>query len=81
MIPNEDSYLEIDPTVVDKWGIPVLRFHFKWSDYEIKQAKHMQETFRAIIHEMGGTPLSPMPTRGAGTTGSRPAAASSTSSA
>ena len=62
MVPNEDSYCELDPRVVDKWGIPVLRFHFKWSDYEIKQAKHMQETFRAIIQEMGGTPLSPMPT-------------------
>ena len=62
MIPNEDTYCEIDPSVVDKFGIPVLRFHFKWSDYEIKQAKHMQETFRAIIEEMGGTPMSPMPT-------------------
>ena len=62
MVPNENSYCEIDPTVVDKWGIPVLRFHFKWSDYEYKQVKHMQETFRAIINEMGGTPLSPMPT-------------------
>src|SRR5215471_473388 len=62
MIPNKDSYCEIDPRVVDKWGIPVLRFHFKWSDYERKQSKHMQETFRAIIHEMGGTPTSPMPT-------------------
>ena len=62
MIPNKDTYCEIDPTVVDKWGIPVLRFHFKWSDYEYKQAKHMQETFRAIITEMGGTPMSPMPT-------------------
>jgi choline dehydrogenase-like flavoprotein len=29
----------------------------------VNQAKHMQETFREIIHEMGGTPLSPMPTR------------------
>ena len=62
MVPNANSYLELDPRVVDKWGIPVLRFHFKWSDYEIKQAKHMQETFRGIIQEMGGTPLSPMPT-------------------
>ena len=57
MIPNKDSYCEIDPHVVDKWGIPVLRFHFKWSDHEINQAKHMQETFRAIIQEMGGTPI------------------------
>ena len=63
MVPNADSYCEIDPTVVDKWGIPVLRFHYKWSDYELKQVKHMQETFRAIIQEMGGTPTSPMPTK------------------
>jgi choline dehydrogenase-like flavoprotein len=63
MVPNADSYCEIDPTVVDKWGIPVLRFHYKWSDYELNQVKHMQETFRAIIQEMGGTPTSPMPTK------------------
>jgi choline dehydrogenase-like flavoprotein len=63
MIPNEHSYLEIDPNVVDKWGIPVLRFHFKWSDYEINQVKHMQETFRAIIWQMGGTPIGAMPSR------------------
>ena len=63
MIPNKDSYCEIDPAVVDKWGIPVLRFHFKWSDYEIDQVKHMQDTFRAIITEMGGTPMGTMPSR------------------
>lgn len=63
MIPNADTYCELDPRVVDRWGIPVLRFHFKWSDYEYRQVRHMQETFRAIIHEMGGTPLDPMPTR------------------
>ena len=61
MIPNADSYCEIDPGVVDQWGIPVLRFHFKWSDHEFKQVRHMHETFRAIIAEMGGTPLAPMP--------------------
>ena len=63
MIPNKDSYMEIDPAVVDKWGIPVPRFHFKFYDYEVNQAKHMQETFRALIAEMGGTPLTEMPTR------------------
>jgi choline dehydrogenase-like flavoprotein len=63
MIPNKDTYMEIDPAMVDKWGIPVPRFHFKFYDYEINQAKHMQETFRAIIAEMGGIPTSEMPTR------------------
>jgi choline dehydrogenase-like flavoprotein len=62
MIPNENSYCEIDPAVVDRWGIPVLRFHWKWTDYELKQVKHMQETFRSIINEMGGVPMSAMPT-------------------
>jgi choline dehydrogenase-like flavoprotein len=66
MVPNEDTYCEIDPVVVDRWGIPVLRFHFKWTDHEYRQVKHMQETFRSIIHEMGGTPLSPMPTEAEG---------------
>jgi len=63
MVPNDHCYCEIDPAVVDTYGIPVLRFHFKFTDYEVNQAKHMQETCRAIIHDMGGTPLSAMPTR------------------
>jgi len=63
MIPNDDTYCEIDPGVVDAYGIPVLRFHFKFTDYEINQAKHMQTTFREIIQALGGTPLAPMPTR------------------
>ena len=61
-VAREDCYCEIDPNVVDKWGIPVLRFHHTWSDHERLQAKHMQETFRTIIQTMGGTPTSPMPT-------------------
>ena len=60
-IPNEDCYCEIDPDVVDQWGIPVLRFHWKWSDYETNQVKHMQETFRALLAEMGGEVWDPMP--------------------
>jgi choline dehydrogenase-like flavoprotein len=54
MIPNANSYCEIDPSVVDQWGIPVLRFHFKWSDDEFNQAKHMQQTFAEFIESMGG---------------------------
>jgi choline dehydrogenase-like flavoprotein len=54
MIPNIHSYCELDPAVVDQWGIPVLRFHFKWSDYEWKQARHMEKTFTEIIETMGG---------------------------
>lgn len=52
-IAREDNYCEIDPNVVDMYGIPVLRFNTKYSDYEIKQAKHMKETFAELLHAMG----------------------------
>jgi choline dehydrogenase-like flavoprotein len=54
MIPNEQSYCEVDPEVKDRWGIPVLRFHWGWSDHELNQVRHMQQTFRAILEGMGG---------------------------
>ena len=62
MIPNEHSYCEIDPSAVDQWGIPVLRFHFRWSEHETNMVKHMHQTFTNLIETMGGrvnTP--PMP--------------------
>ncbi len=60
-IPLESNYCEIDPNKVDKFGIPTLRFNYKWSDNEIKQAKHMQDTFEQIIHSMGGIALGKKP--------------------
>jgi choline dehydrogenase-like flavoprotein len=52
-VPRFENHCKIDPDVVDKYGIPVLNFNCKNSEYEIKQAKHMKETFREIMHEMG----------------------------
>jgi choline dehydrogenase-like flavoprotein len=63
MVPNKDCYCEIDPSTLDKYGIPVLRFHWKWGESEILQARHMQETFRELIHQMGGEPFGSMPDR------------------
>jgi choline dehydrogenase-like flavoprotein len=66
MIPNEDCYCEIDPAgTVDQWGIPTLKFHWKWSEHELNQARHMQHTFRDIIEGMGGKVTSPVHDDGA----------------
>jgi choline dehydrogenase-like flavoprotein len=65
MIPNENSYCVIDPHVKDKWGIPVLRFHWQWSQHELRQAAHMQKTFGDIIGAMGGRTHGPVQTDGA----------------
>jgi len=53
-IPLEDNYCEIDPSVVDEFGIPVLRFNYNWSEHEVRQVKHMHDTFDAIFDGFGG---------------------------
>jgi choline dehydrogenase-like flavoprotein len=62
MIPNEHSYCDLDPNVVDRYGIPALRFHWRWSDYEAKQMRHSHVVSREIIEKMGGRVTTPMPT-------------------
>ena len=54
MIANEKSFCELDPVVKDRYGIPVLRFTWHWSEHELKQADHMHQTFARIIEAMGG---------------------------
>jgi choline dehydrogenase-like flavoprotein len=54
MIPNQQSYCEIDKDAVDRWGIPVLKFHFQWGEEELQMARHMQETFQQIVAAAGG---------------------------
>lgn len=54
MIPNESTFCELDPKVKDRWGIPALRFHWKWSEHELRQAAHMRRTFQAVTDRLGG---------------------------
>lgn len=55
MIPNENSFAELDPTMKDDYGVPVLRWHWKWSSHELNMAMHAAKTFSALIEAMGGT--------------------------
>jgi choline dehydrogenase-like flavoprotein len=59
MVASDDCFMEIDTDVKDQWGIPVPRFHWKWSEHEYRQVAHGQKTARAIIETMGGTLLNP----------------------
>tara|TARA_R110000868_G_scaffold306734_1_gene567978 strand:+ start:11829 stop:13547 length:1719 start_codon:yes stop_codon:yes gene_type:complete len=60
-VPQYENYCEIDPNTVDEFGIPVLRFHYKWTDYEHLQVKHMHETFETIFDSIGAIPLGSQP--------------------
>lgn len=56
-----DNYCDVDPGTVDKYGIPVLKFNYSWSDHERKQARHMHDTFEEILTNLGGTLLGEKP--------------------
>lgn len=56
MVPNEHCYMEIDKDVKDKWGIPVAKFHWKWSENELNQVRHGLETAKKIFANMDADP-------------------------
>ena len=60
MLPNEHCYMDIDENVRDKWGIPVPRFHWQWSQHELSQVRHGLDTIRQIV-ELMGAELPPLP--------------------
>ena len=54
MIPNEQSFCEIDPDVKDRLAFRCSASTGAWSDHELNQVRHMQTTFRAILEGLGG---------------------------
>ncbi len=60
-IPQYENYCELDPIVVDQWGIPVLRFNYQWTQQEINQARHMQDTMEELLEAAGGVLLGTKP--------------------
>ena len=60
-VPQFSNYCELDPNVVDEWGIPVLRFDYRWTEQEINQARHMQDTMEELLEASGGILLGEKP--------------------
>jgi choline dehydrogenase-like flavoprotein len=60
MLPNANSFCELDPKVKDKFGLPVLRFNFAWGDEEKKQAEHQRRTYASVFEAMGAKILTDM---------------------
>jgi choline dehydrogenase-like flavoprotein len=54
MIPNKNSFCEIDTNTKDKFGIPVLKFSFAWSEHELNQVKHFQKAMGELVDKLGG---------------------------
>ncbi len=53
VLPRYENAVGLDPEVKDKWGIPSLRFNFKFGDNEKKMAADMAETGKQMLEEAG----------------------------
>ncbi|HZM86391.1 MAG TPA: GMC family oxidoreductase [Blastocatellia bacterium] len=53
VLARYENYVDIDPSVKDKWGVPVLRFHYKFGDNEKKMADDMADTAQEMFTEAG----------------------------
>jgi choline dehydrogenase-like flavoprotein len=47
-LPNHDNRVELDSTEKDRWGIPIARLHWSWSDNE----KALREDLKTQAAEM-----------------------------
>jgi choline dehydrogenase-like flavoprotein len=53
VLARYENYVDLDPAVKDRWGIPVLRFHYKFGDNEKKMVDDMADTAEEMFHEAG----------------------------
>ena len=52
-LPSPTNYLDLDPEVSDKYGIPVARLHFKWDDNALQMFEHSKQACAELLHAAG----------------------------
>ncbi|MBN3812519.1 GMC family oxidoreductase [Paraburkholderia sp. Ac-20347] len=58
-MPSRTSYLSLDPSYKDKWGVPLLRLTFDFNDNDRRMAAFIQERSVEIGKAMGAKHISP----------------------
>src|SRR5260370_29398265 len=53
VLPRYENYVDLDPEVKDRWGVPVLRFHYQFSDNERKMCEDMAATAQEMFAAAG----------------------------
>jgi choline dehydrogenase-like flavoprotein len=53
VLARYENYVDLDPQVKDKWGIPALRFHYRFGDNEKRMAEDMVETAQEMFEAAG----------------------------
>jgi choline dehydrogenase-like flavoprotein len=58
-LPRWDNFVELDPEVVDIYGIPVLRIHMSWGDNEKAMVPDMAESAVEMLETAGARNIRP----------------------
>ena len=53
VLPRKENRVTLDPEVKDAWGVPVLRFDYRFSDNELRMAKDMADSLEEMLHAAG----------------------------
>jgi choline dehydrogenase-like flavoprotein len=53
VLARYENHVDLDPSVKDKWGIPALRFHYRFGDNEKRMAQDMAETAQEMFEAAG----------------------------
>jgi choline dehydrogenase-like flavoprotein len=54
-LPRADNFVEIHPTLKDKWGIPALKIQCTWGPNELAILEDMQQTGAEMLEAAGAT--------------------------
>ncbi len=49
VLSRKENRVTLDPSVKDKWGIPVLQFDYRFGDNELKMARDMADTVEEML--------------------------------
>jgi choline dehydrogenase-like flavoprotein len=59
MLPRHENYIELDPHLVDSWGIPALRINCVYSENEKKMQEDMVVSATEMLEALGATDIRP----------------------
>ena len=58
-LPRADNFVELDPSVVDAFGIPVLRIHMSWGENERAMIPDMAQSAAEMLEAAGAKNIEP----------------------
>ncbi|MEM7355245.1 MAG: GMC family oxidoreductase, partial [Acidobacteriota bacterium] len=59
-LPNAETFIELDPEVRDRWGLPVARIHLHESPHQEQAGRYLVDRGLEVFDEMGADTVLPV---------------------